>query len=534
MASITHRPNGHRWVQFVDAQDRRQTVRLGKTTKRNAEEVCRRIEHLLAAKLAGDTIDRQTAQWLDTIQPKLRDRLVAVGLADPTAKRLRLGEWWDQFIAKQTHAKPNSTANYERTKRCMLDYFGTDRMLDAITPADASDWRIWMLTERNLRDKSRRGLSDETVRRRCGRAKTLYREAIRRGHATTNPFVALVSTCRGNVSRQHFVDAATIDDCIEAAPCGDWRTILALCRYGGLRCPTEVLSLQWSDINLPEGHFTIRATKTEHTIKRGIRVCPIFPELRPHLEAAYDAAPKGATKVITRYTNPEQNLRTTFEKIITRAGHQPWPRLFQNLRATRETELLAKFPAKDVAEWLGNSVPVAMMHYAMATRESFERAKQTPSSTTATTGTPAVSTTAPDDPPDGRSADETPSTEPKRRSRTRSSKSPQAKQNAKQRWSATSGPERQPTQKPAKNSSQTPLPAATLNPTPLTSVPPKGCEPLAFSQALAVQFGLPEAKAEALAADADFERLVLVWDDLDPSVRRAIGLLVETGAARSS
>ena len=57
---------------------------------------------------------------------------------------------------------------------------------------------------------------------------------------------------------------------------------------------------------------------------------------------------------------------------------------------------------------------------------------------------------------------------------------------------------------------------------------------MAFSQALAVQFGLPEAKAEALAADADFERLVLVWDDLDPSVRRAIGLLVETGAARSS
>ncbi len=112
----------------------------------------------------------------------------------------------------------------------------------------------------------------------------------------------------------------------------------------------------------------------------GIRVCPIFPELRPYLEEAWDAAEDGATRVITRYKNPKQNLRTQLERIITRAGHQSWPRLFQNLRATRETELMARFPAKDVATWLGNSEPVAMMHYAMATKASFEAAKTTVSS----------------------------------------------------------------------------------------------------------------------------------------------------------
>ena len=35
---------------------------------------------------------------------------------------------------------------------------------------------------------------------------------------------------------------------------------------------------------------------------------------------------------------------------------------------------MALYPAKDVASWLGNSVPVAMAHYAMATAESFQRA----------------------------------------------------------------------------------------------------------------------------------------------------------------
>jgi hypothetical protein len=44
------------------------------------------------------------------------------------------------------------------------------------------------------------------------------------------------------------------------------------------------------------------------------------------------------------------------------------------LSALCETELMAKYPAKDVASWLGNSVPVAMEHYAMATAESFQNA----------------------------------------------------------------------------------------------------------------------------------------------------------------
>jgi len=40
------------------------------------------------------------------------------------------------------------------------------------------------------------------------------------------------------------------------------------------------------------------------------------------------------------------NLRTTFEKIIERAGLTQWPRLFHNLRASRETELVERFPVQ--------------------------------------------------------------------------------------------------------------------------------------------------------------------------------------------
>lgn len=59
MASIVSRPNRHRWVQFVDTNGKRQTLRLGKVTKKNAEEVARRVEVLIddCIKASSD------AQW---------------------------------------------------------------------------------------------------------------------------------------------------------------------------------------------------------------------------------------------------------------------------------------------------------------------------------------------------------------------------------------------------------------------------------------------------------------------------------------
>lgn len=125
---------------------------------------------------------------------------------------------------------------------------------------------------------------------------------------------------------------------------------------------------RWEDIDLVNNRMIVRSNKTPP-----IRSCPIFPELRPHLLRAREMAPEGAEYVQTRYRH-DANLLTTFGKIIARAGLEPWPKLMQNLRATRETELLAHYPAKDVVSWLGNSATVANRHYAMTMQASFDRA----------------------------------------------------------------------------------------------------------------------------------------------------------------
>nr|WP_186775842.1 hypothetical protein [Rubripirellula tenax] len=121
-------------------------------------------------------------------------------------------------------------------------------------------------------------------------------------------------------------------------------------------------------IDLPNNRMIVRSNKTPP-----IRRCPIFPELRPHLLRAREMAPQGAVSVQTRYDH-KANILTTLDKIITRAGLVPWEKPMQNLRATRETELLAHYPAKDVTSWLGNSPDVANKHYAMTMQASFDRA----------------------------------------------------------------------------------------------------------------------------------------------------------------
>ena len=52
----------------------------------------------------------------------------------------------------------------------------------------------------------------------------------------------------------------------------------------------------------------------------------------------------------------------------------PTAGLFQNLRASRETELTAEFPLHVVCAWIGNSALIAQKHYLQMTESDYQRA----------------------------------------------------------------------------------------------------------------------------------------------------------------
>jgi len=106
---------------------------------------------------------------------------------------------------------------------------------------------------------------------------------------------------------------------------------------------------------------------------------PLFPELLPYLRDAFLEAEPGE-HVITLYRQHGNlrncNLRTQFERIITKAGLRPWPKLSQNLRSTRETESAEQWPEHVVCAWIGNSKRVAREHYLQVTEEHFRQATE--------------------------------------------------------------------------------------------------------------------------------------------------------------
>ncbi len=100
----------------------------------------------------------------------------------------------------------------------------------------------------------------------------------------------------------------------------------------------------------------------------------MFPEIRRYLEEVWEQAESGTEWVITRYRSGNANLRTQLERIIRRAGLEPWAKPFQNLRSTRETELAQSYTPHVDCSWIGNTGGVAIKHYLQVTDTDFEKA----------------------------------------------------------------------------------------------------------------------------------------------------------------
>jgi integrase len=381
MASISVQPGGRRTIQFVAADGKRRSIRLGKATQKIADSVKVRVEQLNSIAIAGHVMDDETARWLAKLDNSLLDKLAAVGLI-PRREVATLKAFLDGYVASRPDLKESTKTVLRHTSRCLVSYFGAAKPLRDITAADADDWRIWL--------KATQRLSDTTISRRCGIAKQFFRAAVRRKLLIENPFGDLKSGSQVNDKRMHFVTRDDAQKILAACPDAQWRLIFALSRFGGLRCPSEHVGIRWQDIDWAANRMTVRSPKTEHHPGSESRTVPIFPELLPHLQENRELAEEGAEFVVTRYREATQNLRTTFEKIIKRAGLKPWPKLFANLRASRATELAAEFPGHVAAEWLGHSMLIAQKHYWQVTEGDFARAAKSGAECGAVTGQSAV------------------------------------------------------------------------------------------------------------------------------------------------
>jgi integrase len=313
----------------------------------------------------------------------LHAKLAKAGLVTPRqpAKQLCLGPFLDSYITGRTDLKDRTRMSLHGARNRLVQYFKADRPLGEISAGDAEDWQIWLKTQ-GYKGKP---YGKATVSRTLVRAKQFFRFAVKKKLITENPFDDIKPGSQVNEERKFFVEREVAYRVLEACPDAEWRLLFALSRFRGLRCPSEHFSLLWADVAWERNRFLVRSPKTEHHEGGAARCVPIFPELRPYLQAAWDLAPEGAVHVIAKYRDTDTNLRTRLSKIIRRAGLKPWPKLFHNLRASRETELAKEYPIHVVCDWIGNDAMIAKKHYLQVTDDYFERAAKGGAPTARTT-----------------------------------------------------------------------------------------------------------------------------------------------------
>jgi integrase len=360
MASLVTRPNGRREIHYIDDNRRRQAVRLGKMPKKSAESVKTHVEQLIVAKVSKQPVEPKTAAWVGELGDDLAGKLAKLGLIRERGSAL-LGAFVDQYIAGRTDVKKSTKLKYGTTRTQLLEFFDRSTPLRDITAGDVDDWR------RHLEES----LAENTLRKYISVAKQIFKSAKRHRLIEENPFDDQASAIVKNQERLYFVTREEADKVLEACPNNEWRLIFALARYGGLRCPSEHLALTWDCVDWERDRLRVNAPKTEHHEGKETRVVPLFPELKPYLEQAFNDADEGAVYILDRQSNA--NLRTHMLRIIKRAGLKAWPKVFQNLRSTRETELADEFPIHVVCEWIGNSQVVAKKHYLQVTDDHYAK-----------------------------------------------------------------------------------------------------------------------------------------------------------------
>jgi integrase len=365
MASISSAPGGLRTIQFVDPlEGKRKSIRLGKCSMKLAEEFKIKTEHLVATKAAGSHPDPTLIAWVNALGDDLYAKLEAVGLIQGRGKA-SLGAFLDNYAVGRTDVKESTLRVVGTSKARIVKFFGADKSLRDINEGDADDFAIWLKSQ---------GYAPATVSRTIKHARQFFRAAMRKKLVASNPFLELKIPSMVNRTRAFFITREMAQAVLDACPDLQWRLIFALSRFGGLRCPSEHLNLRWEDIDWANDKIRIRSPKKEADDDGGERLLPIFPELRGLLTEAFEQAEVGEPFVITRYRDFGQNLGTQMNRVIRRAGLKPWPRTFQNLRASRETELAAEYPLHVVCEWIGNSARVASAHYLQITDQDYKKA----------------------------------------------------------------------------------------------------------------------------------------------------------------
>ena len=331
-------------------------------TRAAVGELSRIVDALVDVQKYGGETPRGVALYLEAAPPIILEKLAAVALI--TIQRPKtLREALDEYVARVDVTTKKGTRSARRHALSLLGaYFGEDTPAASISNEEARAFAL------SLVDRFARS----TIKTALVFIKAFFASLVASNELQVNPFKDVPLNLGTPTARSFTVPKEFAERILDACPSAADRALFALYRFGGLRA-AEALAVKWSLIDWEHRRLTVPSSKTERYEGKALRVLPLFPELERALSDYWETLPEGAPDVLFNLSSWQAYRKVA--GLVSAAGLEPWPKLIQNLRASRENELIAAgYPEHIVAAWLGHSTRTQARYYLRVLDEYFDRA----------------------------------------------------------------------------------------------------------------------------------------------------------------
>ena len=282
--------------------------RVRRSTKTEDETLAKELAMKWAQLAEAGRAGRLTESQCRNVIAEMYERAVGEPLHFRTA-RVYLLEWLE---GTKADTAPNTYRRYKQTIEAFLAHLGikADRLLREITPADVRSWRDALKAK---------GLSAPTCNLAIKMLRMPFAKASDLGYIDINPnsksSLRLLRDEARNVSKDVFAPEQ-IAALIKAAPSEDWRGMITLGFFSGLRL-RDCSQLRWSAVDLDKQTITVKTRKTGKTV-----VVPIHPQFTAWLKKQTRGIGKAAVFPTLAGTSGSgrSGLSSSFSRIMQRAG----------------------------------------------------------------------------------------------------------------------------------------------------------------------------------------------------------------------
>ena len=248
MASIEYRSRSTRVIVYMNKE--KQVFVLGRVTKKTAERFANNIDTLLREKRCNLPVSRELSNWLVDLDSELYDLLVDHDLVEPKVKTALLADFIEDYISSRRDVSERRLGKFRNAKARLIEFFG-DLKLESVSAGAADGYARELL----------KGPAPTTAQKDCQIAAQFFRHACCKELIERSPFEGLSVGKASNDDRRVFLAREVIQRVLDKCPDWQWRRVLALARYGGLQCPSEIALLKWSDIHCDSDRFTMTSPK---------------------------------------------------------------------------------------------------------------------------------------------------------------------------------------------------------------------------------------------------------------------------------